>query len=68
MGERGSAHTIVEAKSKERDRLKNNAYKISNTKMYLEEIGWERIEWIHLAQDWKKWRAFVNTVRNFQTA
>jgi hypothetical protein len=23
------------------------------------------VEWIHLAQDWEQWRAFVSTVMNF---
>jgi len=48
--------------------LKTYTYKVSNNKMYLEETGWERIEWFHLAKDGKKWRAFVNTVMSFQTA
>jgi len=26
------------------------------------ERGWEGLNWIHLAQDWEKWRAVVNTV------
>jgi hypothetical protein len=30
--------------------------------MDLKEIGWESVDWIHLAQDRDKWRAVVNTV------
>jgi hypothetical protein len=26
------------------------------------EIGWEVVDWIHLAQDREMWRAVVNTV------
>jgi hypothetical protein len=29
--------------------------------MDLREIGWEGVDWMHLAQDRDKWRAFVNT-------
>jgi hypothetical protein len=35
-----------------------------NNKMYLREIGWECVDWIHLDQDRDQWRAVVNTVMN----
>jgi hypothetical protein len=35
-------------------------------KMDLREIGWEGMEWIHLAQDRDQWWAFVNMVMNLQ--
>jgi hypothetical protein len=28
------------------------------------EIGWEDVDWMHLAQDWDQWWALVNTVMN----
>jgi hypothetical protein len=31
----------------------------------IREIGWEGVNWIHLAQDRDQWRALVNTVMNF---
>ena len=31
----------------------------------LKEIGWESMDWIHLAQDMDKWQALLNTVRIF---
>jgi hypothetical protein len=31
-------------------------------KMDLREIGFGDVDWIHLAQDRHRWRAFVNTV------
>jgi hypothetical protein len=30
--------------------------------MDLRKIGWEGVDWIHLAQDWDQRRAVVNTV------
>ena len=27
--------------------------------MYLKIVGWEGMDWIHLAQDWNKWHAAV---------
>jgi hypothetical protein len=37
-----------------------------NIRVDLKEIGWEGVDWIHLAQDRDWWRALVNTVINFQ--
>jgi hypothetical protein len=33
-----------------------------NTKMDLREIGWDVMDWIHLAQDRDWWQVVVNTV------
>jgi hypothetical protein len=33
--------------------------------MDLREIGWEVVDWIHLAQDRDQWWAVVNKVRIF---
>jgi len=30
------------------------------------EIGWEGMDWIHLAQDRDKWRAVVDTVMDLR--
>jgi hypothetical protein len=35
-------------------------------KMDLREIGWEGVEWIHLAQDRDHWRAVVNAMMNLR--
>jgi hypothetical protein len=32
--------------------------------MDVKEIMWEGVDWIHLAQDKDKWRAFVITIMN----
>jgi hypothetical protein len=34
--------------------------------MDLREIGWGSVDWIQLAQDRDRWRAFVNTVINLR--
>jgi hypothetical protein len=33
-----------------------------NIRMDLRKIGWEGVDWMHLAQDGEQWRALVNTV------
>jgi hypothetical protein len=35
-------------------------------KMDLREIGWEGVDWIHLAQDRDRWWGVVNTVMYLQ--
>jgi hypothetical protein len=33
--------------------------------MYLKDIGWESVDWIHLVQDRDQWKALVDMIRNF---
>jgi hypothetical protein len=33
-------------------------------RMNLREIGWEGLDWMHLAQDRDQWWALVNTIMN----
>ena len=37
-----------------------------NVKMDLQEVGWEGMEWVYLAQDRERWWALVNVVMNLQ--
>jgi hypothetical protein len=38
----------------------------NNIRMDFREIGWEGVDWMHLAQDRDQWRAVVNTIMNFR--
>jgi hypothetical protein len=35
-----------------------------NIKMHLEEVRWEGVDWIDMAQDKEQWLVLVNTVIN----
>jgi len=37
-----------------------------NIKMDLQKVGCEVIDWTDVAQDWERWRAFVNAVMNLR--
>ena len=34
----------------------------------MEEVGWRGMDWIDLAQDWDRWRAFVNAAASLRNA
>jgi hypothetical protein len=35
-----------------------------NIRMNLGEVGWEGVDWMHLAQDRDQWQALVNMIMN----
>jgi len=37
-----------------------------NIRMNLRDMGWEGVDWIHLAHDRNQWGASVNTVMNLR--
>jgi len=37
-----------------------------NIKINFEAIGYDYVDWIHVAQDWGQWLVFVKTVMNLQ--
>jgi hypothetical protein len=37
---------------------------VDNIKVDLREIKWDGVDWVNLAEDWDRWRALVNTVKN----
>jgi hypothetical protein len=39
-----------------------------NIKIYLQEVEWERMVWIDLAQDTGSWRETVNAVMNLRVS
>jgi hypothetical protein len=36
--------------------------------MDIREVGWEGVDWIHLAENRDQWRAIVNMVMNLRDA
>jgi hypothetical protein len=41
---------------------------VKNDKMILREIGWDCMDWIHLAQDKVQWKGLVNTAMSFRVS
>jgi hypothetical protein len=41
---------------------------VDKIRMDLVEVGWGDVDWIGLAQDRDRWRAFVNEVMNLRVA
>jgi hypothetical protein len=39
---------------------------VDNIMMDLEEVGWDSVDWIGLAQDRDKWRALAKTIINLR--
>jgi hypothetical protein len=67
MGEKRNACRIFYGKPKGKRSLgRRRRRREDNIKMDLREIGWGDMDWIDLAQDRDKWRAFVNMVMNLR--
>jgi hypothetical protein len=60
-----NAYNILLGKPEGRDHSEDRSIggKIS---MDLREIGWEVVDWMHLAQDRDQYRVLVNTVTNLR--
>ena len=39
---------------------------VDNTRMDIQEVGWEGTDWTDLAQDRDRWRALANAAINLQ--
>jgi hypothetical protein len=65
MGEKRNAYRILVGKPEGKRRLGMPRRRwVDNIKMDLREIGWDGVDWIHMAQDRGQWKALVNTVIN----
>jgi hypothetical protein len=65
MEEMRNAYKILVRKSERKGSLgrPGHGWK-DNIIMDLREIGWECVNWMHLAEDREQWWALVNTVMN----
>jgi hypothetical protein len=65
MGQKRSADKVLVGKFKSKKSLgKPRCRWDSNIKTDLKEIGWEGVDWTHLAQDRDFWWAHLNMVKN----
>jgi hypothetical protein len=63
MGEMRNAYNILAGRSEGKKPIRRSKHRWEdNIRMYLREMGWEGVDWMHLAQDREHWRALVNTV------
>jgi hypothetical protein len=65
MGEIRSAYKILVGNLKGKRPLERPGRRLEeNIRIDVRDIGWERVNWMHLSQDRDQWRAVVNTVIN----
>jgi len=67
MGEDRGVHRVLVGKPERKRPLGRPRRRWEdNIKMYLQEVGGGRGDWMELAQDGDRWRALVGTVRDFR--
>jgi hypothetical protein len=66
-GEKRNAYRLLVTKREGRRLLERPRCRwVDNIRMYLGELEWGGVDWINLAQDKDRWRAFVNLVLNLR--
>ena len=67
VGDRSGVYRVLVGKPDgKRPRGKSRRRWEDNIKMDLQEVGFGGMDWMELAQDRDRWRAFVSTVMNFR--
>jgi hypothetical protein len=67
MGEGKAAYRILVGRPEGRRPLERPRRRWEDhIKVYLQEVGWDGVDWIDLAQDRDRWRALVNAVMNLR--
>jgi hypothetical protein len=61
---RGEYRVLVGQPERKRQLGRPRRRLVDNIKMDLQEVGWEDMEWIHLAWGKDRWRALVKAVMN----
>jgi hypothetical protein len=67
MGETRNAYRILVGKPDGKRPLGRPRRRwVDNIKMDFREVGWDGRDWIDLAQDMDRWKAYVNAVMNLR--
>jgi hypothetical protein len=67
MGEKRNAYRLFVGKPERKRPLRRPRRRwADNISLHLGEVGWGDADWIGLAQDRNRWRAFVNSMLNLQ--
>jgi hypothetical protein len=67
--EKRNAYSVLVEKPKGKRQLERLQHRWEdNVKINHNEIGWEDVNWIHLAEDRDNWEDLVNTIMNSQVS
>jgi hypothetical protein len=62
-----NAYNILDGKPEGKSPLGRRRHRWKDSiRMYLSEIGWKAVAWIHLAQDRDQWLVLVKALMNLQ--